>query len=254
VPAYSATAVLIPITSGCTPTAITPYLQVNGGTWEEESSATVASGATVNLGPQPSSGGSWSWSGPNGYSSTSRQINAIPLSSGANNYVATYTNSGGCKSTETFVITVTGGSNLIANGTYIVTSVHSGLALGDPGSSTTEGIDMEQLTVTDGTNQQWTVNNLGSNVITLTNVASGYLLDVTGASKSNSALVDQWPATGNANQRWNVVSLGGGAYELTNVNSGLALDVYGGSSTSGADIDQYTYGGNSWQQWKFASY
>ena len=254
VPAYSATAILIPVSSSCTPTAITPYIQVNGGTWEEESSATVASGSTVNLGPQPASGGSWSWSGPNGYTSTSRQISAIPLSSGANNYVATYTNSGGCKSTETFVITVTGGSNLIANGTYIITSVHSGLALGDPGSSTTEGTDIEQLTVTDGTNQQWTVNNLGSNIITLTNVASGYLLDVTGASKSNSALVDQWAATGNANQQWNVISLGGGSYELTSVNSGLALDVYSGSTTSGADIDQYTYGGNAWQQWKFTSY
>jgi len=60
----------------------------------------------VDLGPQPTSGGSWSWSGPNGYSSTSRQINSIPLNSGTNTYVATYTNSSGCKSTETFSITV----------------------------------------------------------------------------------------------------------------------------------------------------
>jgi hypothetical protein len=253
VPAYSATAIVIPVSS-CAATAITPYIQVNSGTWEEEATATVASGSTVNLGPQPSSGGSWHWSGPNGYTSTSRQISAIPLSSGANSYVATYTNSCGAQSTETFTITVSGSSTLIPNGTYIVTAVNSGLAIDDPGYSTTEGEDMEIYTVNDGANQQWTVNNLGNNVITLTNVSSGQLLDVAGASKSSGALVDQWPANGQTNQEWNVISLGGGSYELTSVNSGLALSVIGGGTSSGTGIDQLTYSGNTWQQWKFTSY
>ncbi|HEY1254985.1 MAG TPA: glycoside hydrolase family 30 beta sandwich domain-containing protein, partial [Terracidiphilus sp.] len=93
---------------GCTPTAITPYLQVNGAAWQETNTTSTASTSTVNLGPQPASGGSWSWSGPNGYTSTARQINGIPLTTGTDDYVATYTNTGGCKSTETFAITVTG--------------------------------------------------------------------------------------------------------------------------------------------------
>jgi hypothetical protein len=88
-------------------TPITPYIQVNGAAWQETTSATVAYGSTVNLGPQPLTG-TWSWTGPNGYTSTSRQINSIPLSTGINTYVATYTNSGGAQSTETFTITVTG--------------------------------------------------------------------------------------------------------------------------------------------------
>jgi hypothetical protein len=54
---------------------------------------------------QPVSGGSWSWTGPNGYTSTSRQINNIPLVNGTNTFVATYTNPGGCKSQQTFTIT-----------------------------------------------------------------------------------------------------------------------------------------------------
>ena len=92
----------------CTPTSITPYIAVNGGsTWAEETSATVSSTSTqVDLGPQPVSGGSWSWSGPNGYTSTSRQIDDIPLSSGSNVYTATYTNSSGCESKQAFTITV----------------------------------------------------------------------------------------------------------------------------------------------------
>lgn len=253
VPAYSATAIVIP-TSGCTSTAITPYLEVNAGAWQEAATATVAAGSTVNLGPQPTSGGSWNWAGPNGYASTSREINAIPLSSGVNTYVATYTNASGCQTTETFTITVSSTTALIPNGAYIVTSVNSGLALGDPGSSTTGGTYIEQLTITDGTNQQWTVNNLGSNVITLTNVSSGQLLDVAGDSLSNGALVDQWSGNGQTNQQWNVISLGSGDFELTSVNSGLALDVVGGGTANGTQIDQWPYNGNAWQQWKFTSY
>jgi hypothetical protein len=96
----------IALTISCTPTAIVPYIYVSG-TWAEESSVTVSSPSTVvDLGPQPSSGGSWSWTGPSGYTSTSRQINSIPLTVGTDSYLATYTNSTGCKSTETFTITV----------------------------------------------------------------------------------------------------------------------------------------------------
>ena len=98
----------IALTINCTPTTITPYISVNGGsTWTQESSATVSSpSAVVDLGPQPASGGTWSWTGPNRYTSTSRQINNIPLTVGADSYLATYTNASGCKSTETFTINV----------------------------------------------------------------------------------------------------------------------------------------------------
>jgi len=254
VPAYSATAIVIPTTSGCTPTVIIPEMNV-GGTWTEESSATVSStSAVVDLGPQPLTGGSWSWTGPNGFTSTAREIDSIPLSTGANVYTATYINSCGSKSTQPFTITVSGGTTLIANGTYIVTAVNSGLAIDDPDSSKTDGEDMQIYTVNDGTNQQWTVTNLGNNVITLTNVASGQLLDVAGASKTSGALVDQWPGNGQTNQEWNVISVGSGNFELTSVNSGLALDVVGGGTTNGTGINQYTYGGNTWQQWKFTSH
>jgi streptogramin lyase len=88
------------------PTTITPYIEVNGGVWQATNSVTVAVGSTVNLGPQPGSGGTWSWSGPGGFSSSARQINVIPLSEGANTYVATYTNPAGVTSVETFTITV----------------------------------------------------------------------------------------------------------------------------------------------------
>lgn len=95
--------------AGCTPTAITPYVQVNGGTWQQIANATVTAGGSVLWGPQPVQGGSWSWSGPNNFNATTREagISNIQVNQ-AGNYVATYTNSGGCQSTQTFNVTVTG--------------------------------------------------------------------------------------------------------------------------------------------------
>ena len=61
-------------TNGCTATAITPYIWTSAGGWQQITSISVGSGTAVDIGPQPSSGGSWSWSGPNGFSSTSREI------------------------------------------------------------------------------------------------------------------------------------------------------------------------------------
>jgi regulation of enolase protein 1 (concanavalin A-like superfamily) len=142
---------------------------------------------------------------------------------------------------------------LIPNGKYVIESAYSGLALDDPGSSMTNGQIMDQSTVTAGANQQWTVTNLGNNVITLTNNASGDVLDVGGASLNPGATVDQWPSNGQTNQEWKVVDVGSASYELISVNSGLALDVIGGTKSSGTQIDQWTYGGNAWQQWTFTN-
>jgi len=123
--------------TGCTSTPITPYIYANGA-WTEETSASVASGAGVDLGPQPVTGGSWSWTGPNGFTSTAREIDNIALSTGANSYIATYTNTAGCKSVETFTITVAGAGSYTltpAEGTETITQ----------GTSVTDAITVTDL-------------------------------------------------------------------------------------------------------------
>lgn len=142
-------------------------------------------------------------------------------------------------------------TNLIANGTYAIVSAYSGTAVDDPAFSTANSTVMEIYTLNNGKNQQWTVNNLGGNIITLTNGTSGQLLEVTGASTANSALVDQYPANGQTNQQWRVTAVNGTNYELVNVKSGLALDIDGGSKANQTELDQYMYQGNAWQQWSF---
>jgi len=95
--------------AACTPTAITPYLNVNNGAWQQTANASLAAGGSVQFGPQPTQGGSWSWSGPNNFSAATREVYLSNVQSGqTGNYVATYTNSGGCKSTQTFNISLNG--------------------------------------------------------------------------------------------------------------------------------------------------
>jgi len=73
----------------------------------QTSNASLSAGGTLTFGPQPVSGGSWSWSGPSGFNSTARQVSVSNIQkSQAGTYAATYTNSGGCKSTQNFNVTV----------------------------------------------------------------------------------------------------------------------------------------------------
>lgn len=93
--------------AACTPTAIVPYLAVNGGAWTQTSTATLTAGGSVGFGPQPTTGGSWSWTGPNGFTSAVREFTLSNMQTNqSGNYVATHTNAAGCQSTQTFTITV----------------------------------------------------------------------------------------------------------------------------------------------------
>lgn len=93
----------------CNPTTISSYIQINDGTWEQTASVSVTTGDKIKFGPQPTSGGSWAWSGPNGFSATTREVTLENIQiSQAGVYTATYTNDCGTQSTQDFNVTVTG--------------------------------------------------------------------------------------------------------------------------------------------------
>lgn len=98
-------AITVTVSVACIPTAITPYVQINGGAWAQTSGANLNAGGSVRFGPQPITGGSWRWSGPNGYSATTREITLSNIQASAT-YIATYTNAAGCNSTQTFTVSV----------------------------------------------------------------------------------------------------------------------------------------------------
>jgi glucuronoarabinoxylan endo-1,4-beta-xylanase len=86
---------------------VTPYSQVDGGAWNQTSSSTVCSGSSIILGPQPTLATGWSWTGPNAYSSTNREITLSALTATqTGSYSATYTDVNGCKASSVYTLTV----------------------------------------------------------------------------------------------------------------------------------------------------
>ncbi len=92
----------------CTATPITPEIQVNGQPWTNTDVVDVASGADITITP-PSVDGIWNWTGPNGFTSNSRQLilNNV-LNRKAGKYIATFINADGCQSTYSLVVNVSG--------------------------------------------------------------------------------------------------------------------------------------------------
>lgn len=90
--------------SSCTPTAVTPWVNVSGS-WVQTASASVPAGEAAILGPQPVSGGMWSWNGC-GTAGGAREQTIRPTA--ACTATATYTNACGAKTLQSFAIGVAG--------------------------------------------------------------------------------------------------------------------------------------------------
>lgn len=99
-------------TTTCTPSTITPYIMINNnGTWLNQSTAAVAAGGSFQLAPHPLNVGTWSWTGPNGFTANTRNFTRSSVTTSmSGNYVARYTNTCGAVTQHTFTITVTGGT------------------------------------------------------------------------------------------------------------------------------------------------
>jgi regulation of enolase protein 1 (concanavalin A-like superfamily) len=149
-------------------------------------------------------------------------------------------------------VSISGNSlQTIPDGTYRIIARHSGKALDVTGASTADGANVEQWTYSGGTNQQWTLTNLGSGQYKIIGVGSGKSLDVANNSTADGANIDIWPYSGSNNQRFTFTPTSAGYFRITPVNSGKALDVANGSTADGANVDQWTYNGGNNQQWRF---
>jgi len=220
--------------AACTPTGITPYMQVNG-TWSQTSSATVASGATVILGPQPTSGGSWSWSGL--APGTSREVTLTPTSSGT--ATATYTNAAGCQSTQVFTITVNGGSSFVT-----IANRATGLLMDGMGR-TSAGSTCGQYASSGSWNQMWVLESSGDYVY-IKNRNTGLYIDGRGLT-TNGAYAGQWSSSTSNNLQWQQETVGS-YVKFRNRATGLYLDGMG-NTTNGTDLGQWSSSTSNNQQW-----
>ena len=85
---------------------VTPYLQINDGAWQQTDTAALNLGDKIVLGPQASVSGTWSWSGPDGFSAAAREVtidNIQFVQSG--DYTVTFT-SGDVVVEQTFTLSV----------------------------------------------------------------------------------------------------------------------------------------------------
>jgi chitodextrinase len=197
--------------NSCTPSAVTPYVQINGGSWSQTASASLSVGNSVKFGPQPISGGSWSWSGPNSFSATTREVTISNIqTSQSGTYVATYTNTCGAQTTQNFTVTVSGGG-------------------GDTQAPSTPGTPTASNITSSGCTLAWTASTdnvgvtgyqvlrNGTSIMTV----SGTTANVTGLSASTtySFTIRAYDAAGN-------YSAASGARSVTTSGGGTGGDPY----------------------------
>lgn len=210
--------------SSCTPTTIVPYIQVNGGTWQQTSSVSVNSGDEVKFGPQPTSGGSWSWSGC-GTSGTSREQTVYPTSTCT--AMASYTNSCGAQSTQNFTVNVSGGSSGSGNITVRARG--------------TQGDENIELRVNNSTVANWTLSTSyqdysasGSGDVSVyfvnDNGSRDVQIDYVVIDGSTYQSEDQATNTG----VWQNSSCGGSYSEWLHCNGYITYGSNSGSSSTGA--------------------
>jgi hypothetical protein len=94
-----------------------------------------------------------------------------------------------------------------------------------------------QQTYTSAATQQWTVTNLGNNVIEMALSGTTQALGTPQPAAGTNLTVSAY--TGSTSQQWTVNMISSGEYELVNVATGYAINVGGNSLTSGATICQW---------------
>jgi lysophospholipase L1-like esterase len=92
---------------GCSYVQIVPYIKVNRDSAKLIASTILNQYDTLLLSPRVNISGSWSWTGPNGFSATSREINVNNIQvNQAGSYIATLTFNDSCIFSYTFKIKV----------------------------------------------------------------------------------------------------------------------------------------------------
>jgi len=116
----------------------------------------------------------------------------------------------------------------------------SGRCIDVPGSSSTNGAQVQLWDCHGGTNQRYTYT--ANRQLT---VYGNKCLDANGQGTSNGTAVIIWDCNGQTNQQWNLNANG----TITSVRSGLCLDASGAATANGTKIQLWSCNGGSNQQW-----
>ncbi|GAA5200295.1 ricin-type beta-trefoil lectin domain protein [Rugosimonospora acidiphila] len=125
-------------------------------------------------------------------------------------------------------------------GATVVRGTGSNRCLDVPGSTTTNGTQLDIWDCNGGGNQSWLLTPSKWLV-----VYGNKCLDVPGGASAPGTKAELWDCNGGTNQQWNVSGDG----TITSVATGLCLDVAGAGTANHSEVDVYTCNGGSNQKW-----
>jgi endoglucanase len=132
---------------------------------------------------------------------------------------------------------------LVSGRTYKIINYNSGKSLEIGSSSTVDGADAQQYTISGTlTSQRWNAYyNLGSVTgWSLINANSLKALEITGASAADGAIAQQWTNDNGAGKKWWVEwATDGYGYKIQNKNSQKLLEIAASSTANSAKAQQY---------------
>lgn len=218
--------------ASCQTTPISPYIQVNGGDWEQMSSVTINSEDQVMLGPQPVEGGDWSWTGC-GTSGSDRE-QALELN-GSCTATATFTNECGRESSQDFDVAVS------LDGNFSFIAQHSDKAIEVTNGGTTNGTNVQQMSYdASNPNVHFQVTHMEDGWHRISPLAAvNQSLDVSGGSTDDGATIHTWEWLDTDNQQWRFEDDGNGYLKIIARHSNKCLDVIDLSMADSADVHQW---------------
>lgn len=142
---------------------------------------------------------------------------------------------------------------LIKNGIYSMTSVHSNKVVDVAGFSTESGANIHQWNWNNTLNQKWTFQHLGDDVYRIDSLNSGKSLSIASASGENGTNVIQLDWTGSQNQQWKVTKKGD-AFEFKALSTEKCLDVKGYSQDNGGNLYSWRCHNGNNQRWTVGNF
>jgi hypothetical protein len=146
---------------------------------------------------------------------------------------------------------LTGGTQVIPNGTYKIISKNGGLALDVKSNLTANGSLIQQWAYSGGTNQRWTVTHIGNGRYKIIGVQSNRAIDVPANATADGTTVQIYDQNGGRNQLWYINPVPGGYFEIQGVGSSKLLEIQGNVTTPGALAGIYSDRNGNNQQWTF---
>ena len=146
------------------------------------------------------------------------------------------------------------GCRTLAPGTYKISSLNSGLAVGVYQAGTTTGAPLDQETYTGSNFQHWTVSyttngSAADGYYSLTSPGSGNVAELFESNPNNGTLIDQAAWSNGNHQRWFIEQTSEGYYRMVSPVSQKVVEVPGFSTTPGTSLAQMDWNNSVNQQW-----